>query len=148
MARRSASRGLGTPAFRQDMAWRVRYWTRLVQGHLPWHLVSAHWNRLLVTGPACPQFCGCAQLWKVPPLPRQVTQQAQLLSIAHALTSLQHIILEQLVHALSPAAGAQAPPPEELLDAGPALLVLVPPPAQAAPQFCEAQVTKAWVVVS
>ena len=85
----------------------------------------------------------------------EVVRTTQWLRDKQALTSGQHIILEQVVHAVSPAAGAQAPPPEELLeddeDAGPGpapvLLAALPAP-QGGPHFCAAQVTKAWVVAS
>jgi hypothetical protein len=75
----------------------------------------------------------------------QAAQQMQFWSVAHASTWEQQLIFEHVVHAVSPAAGAQAPPLElDALDEVAAVL------AHAAVQgpLPEVQVASVWVVVS
>jgi hypothetical protein len=80
------------------------------------HVVPAHWSRAPVVWSIWPHPAGAGppQVWKLPPLSMQLTQHRHLLSAAQAETSEQQLALVHVTQAVSPVAGAQAPPELEL----------------------------------
>jgi hypothetical protein len=103
--------------------------------------VAEHWKSVVVVASRLPQVPGHDAM--LPPPPMHPTQQMQPWSAAHAVTSVQQLIFEQVSQAVSPGAGAQAPPPE--LDE---LDEVVPAVPHAVAQDWASQAPSAWVVAS